>query len=93
MRKPFVEPKPFTNNTKYQVGQLGIVKGKQYIITAIVYNTHSTVKVYAMNPSQPMKLDKFKEFQQRREAGQINIYLPGSHILTVNNPNDKRGII
>lgn len=89
MRKPFVERKPFTNNSGYQVGQLGTIKGKSYIVTAITYNTHTTVKVYGLPTGTPMKLDEYKDHQRRRELGQVKIYLPGTYILTVTNDHGK----
>ena len=90
MRKPYIARQPFKNNTGCQVGQLQKVNGKSYIITAIVYNTPKTAKIYGLVQGTPMKLDEYKEYQRRRELGQVKIYLPGTHILTVNNDHDTR---
>ena len=85
MRTPYLTRQPFTNNTSYQVGQYRTLKGITYIVTAITYNTKDSVKVYGMPVNSPMKLNEFLDHQKRREAGQINIYVPGTHILTVIN--------
>lgn len=82
-RKQIVERKPFKNETQLEIGQIKIIKGKGYIITAITRVTDKQFKIYGLPTTQAIKLSEYKVFQKRREAGQINIYLPGTHILDV----------
>lgn len=82
-RKPYIQRQPFINETKFEVGQIKIVNSKAFIITAITRVTDRQFKIYGLPTEQTMKLNEYKEFQKRREAGQINVYLPGTHILNV----------
>lgn len=79
------ERKPFKNNTNFYVGKPKVIGGKVMIITAITYLTPKTVAVYGMDANQPMKLEEFKDFQRRRENGQLNIYLPGKKLFEIEN--------
>ena len=82
-KQPYTQRIPFSNPTKFEVGQTKVVNSKPYTITAITRVTDKTYKVYGLPTNQPMKIEKFKEYQAQRESGRLNIYLAGSHILDV----------
>lgn len=82
-KTPYTQRTPFTNPTSITVGQTKIVKGQPYIITAITRTTDKQYKVYGLPSNQPMKTNEFKVYQQQRESGRLNVYLPGKHILDV----------
>lgn len=89
MRKPYIARHPFTNLTKYKIGQVKTINGQVYIVTAILPSTPKTFKVYGMLAGTAMKLNEYVDYQERREKGQVKIYLPGKHILTVTVDHDK----
>lgn len=76
------ERKPFTNKTGLVVGSIKIIDGKPYMVTAIVRVTHTTFDIYGMDPGKVLKLQEFKDFQERREDGQINVYIPGKRLFS-----------
>lgn len=78
-----VERKPFTNETGYTIGKVVIQKGKAFIVTAIVRQTPLKYFIYALPAGATMDMKKIKDYQNRRENGQINIYIPGNRILEV----------
>jgi hypothetical protein len=77
------ERKPFKNETGWYVGKVTIQKGKPFIVTAIVRQTPLRYSIYALPAEKAMDMKKFKDFQSRREAGQINIYIPGNRLFDV----------
>lgn len=77
------ERKPFTNETGYTIGDVVIQKGKAFIVTAIVRQTPLRYAIYALPAEATMDLRKIKDNQNRRENGQINIYIAGNKILEV----------
>lgn len=79
----YTQRQPFTNNTGYHVGQVKVVNGKPVIITAIVRITDKQFSIYGMDATLPMKVDYFTDCQERRESGQINVYLPGKVLFRV----------
>lgn len=82
-KTPYTQRTPFTNPTNITVGQTKIVKGQVYTVTAITRTTNKQYKVYGLPSNQPMKTNEFKVYQQQRESGRLNVYLPGKHILDV----------
>lgn len=78
-----VERKPFTNETGYTVGKVVIQSGKAFIVTAILRQTPLKYAIYALPAEATMDMKKIEDYQNRRENGQINIYIPGNRILEV----------
>jgi hypothetical protein len=78
-----VERKPFKNQTKYEIGKVVIRGGKAFIVTAIVRQTPLKFGIYALPAEATMDLRKIKDYQNRRESGQINIYIPGNKLFDV----------
>lgn len=76
-----VERKPFVNQTGYEIGKVLVRGGKAFIVTAIVRQTPLRYGIYALPAESPMDLKKIKDYQNRRESGQINIYILGSRLF------------
>lgn len=84
-KKPYTAKQAFTNLTTYKVGQIKLVDGKAYTVTAITRSgTDHTFKVYGIPTSTATDTIRNAEYQRQRESGRLGIYLPGNHILNVN---------
>lgn len=77
----FTERKTFTNDSGYEIGQIRMVSGVPHIVTAITFE-NKKFTIYGLPAKTPMKLIEFKDFQMKREAGQI-AYLPGKKLFIV----------
>lgn len=77
----FSERKTFSNESGYEIGQIRIVSEVPYVVTAVTYE-NKKFTIYGLPANTPMKLIEFKNFQMKREAGQI-AYLPGKKLFTV----------
>lgn len=75
--KDFTMPSPFTNPTKYQVGQIRKVDTEQMVVSAIVRITDNQFQIYGVPFNNNLKLKEFTDYQKRRESGQIKVYIPG----------------
>lgn len=76
-------PKPFKNISGKEVGTYIIHNGKPYIVTAIVRITDNQFKIYGMDPKQCTQIEQYKDLQNRREGGQVNVYLAGTWIKDI----------
>lgn len=81
--KDYSQRKPFSNPTKYQVGQIRKVDDLYYTITAIERVTDKQFNVYGYPVSQTIKLELCKEEQRQRELGRLNVRVCGKQLFVV----------
>lgn len=81
-KQKFTQKKPFTNLSGLQIGQKVIWKDQEWIVSAIVRLTDTSFGIYGYkNDSGGFNYGKCKDEQERRERGQISVFLSGYKIM------------